>query len=96
MLTYAYKYFIKPDWFNMHVSFIVENNVSMLQYLDVNNTKEGITVTSSNAMLNNVSSSFSLANGIVIKLDNNRMSTAETVFYELEASNNEKAGIFLD
>jgi hypothetical protein len=80
----------------MHVSFIVENNVSMLQYLDVNNTKEGITVTSSNAMLNNVSSSFSLANGIVIKLDNNRMSTAETVFYELEASNNEKAGIFLD
>jgi hypothetical protein len=50
--------------FNMHVSFIVENNVSMLQYLDINNTKEGITVTSSNAMLNNVSSSFSLANGI--------------------------------
>jgi hypothetical protein len=63
--------------------FIVENNVSVLQYLDVNNTKEGITVTSSNAMLNNVSSSFSLANGIVIKLDNNRSSTVETVFYEL-------------
>ena len=96
MLTNTYKYFIKPDWFNMHISFIVENNVSMLQYLDINNTKEGITVTSSNAMLNNVSSSFSLANGIVIKLDNNRMSTAETVFYELEASNNEKNGIFLD
>ena len=68
----------------------------MLQYLDVKNTKEGITVTSSNAMLNNVSSSFSLANGIVIKLDNNRMTTAETVFYELEASNNEKTGIFID
>ena len=80
----------------MHISFIVENNVSKLQYLDINNTKEGITVTSSNAMLNNVSSSFSLANGIVIKLDNNRMSTAETVFYELEASNNQKNGIFLD
>jgi hypothetical protein len=47
-------------------------------------------------MLNNVSSSFSLANGIVIKLDNNRSSTVETVFYELEASNNEKTGIFLD
>ena len=78
------------------VFFIVENNVSVLQYLDVNNTKEGITVTSSNAMLNNVSSSFSLANGIVIKLDNNRSSTVETVFYELEASNNEKTGIFLD
>jgi hypothetical protein len=96
MLTNTYKYYIKPDWFNMHISFIVENNVSMLQYLDINNTKEGITVTSSNAMLNNVSSSFSLANGIVIKLDNNRMSTAEMVFYELEASNNEKTGIFID
>jgi hypothetical protein len=68
----------------------------MLQYLDVSNTKEGITVTSSNAMLHNVSSSFSLANGMVINLDNKRSPTVETMFYELEASNNGKSGIFLD